>query len=120
MKALKVLAVSFAAISAVGCSTILTEDTQRLNVVSSSDKQFTVEVDGVKQKAPGIITVKKENKDKTLTVISPECSQQVALNKEVEPTFFVNILSGGAFGSTTDYASEKMWRYQDSVQINCN
>ncbi|GAB6260167.1 adenosine deaminase [Photobacterium sp. CCB-ST2H9] len=119
MNVIKTLIVAGAAISAVGCSTILTDENQRINVVSSSDKKFTVEVDGIEQTAPGIITVKKENKDKTLLVTSEGCKQQVALNKEVEPTFFVNILSGGAFGSTTDFASEKMWRYQDTLQINC-
>ncbi|MEL6117052.1 adenosine deaminase [Photobacterium sp. SP02] len=120
MQVLKTLVVAGAALTAVGCSTILTDENQRINVVSSSGKKFTVEVDGIEQTAPGIITVKKENKNKTLKVTSEECEQQIALNKEVEPTFFVNILSGGAFGSTTDFASEKMWRYQDTLQINCN
>lgn len=120
MKALKLLAVAIAASSAVGCSTILTDDNQKINVVSSSSQKFIVEVDGVKQEAPGIILVKKENKDKILKVVSEKCPQDIALNKTVEPTFFGNILSGGVFGSTTDYATDSMWRYQDSVQINCN
>lgn len=120
MKALKLLAVCIAASSAVGCSTILTDDTQKINVISSSSQKFTVDVDGVKQEAPGIIIVKKENKDKVLKFVSDKCSQDVALNKTVEPAFFGNLLSGGVFGSTTDYATDSMWRYQDSVQVNCN
>ncbi|CAH9063034.1 hypothetical protein PSECIP111951_02823 [Pseudoalteromonas holothuriae] len=105
-------------VTASGCSTILTEDIHRINV-NSSKSNLQLEVDGVVQSAPGIVEVKKENKNKTLKVTTAGCEQDIALNKEVEPTFFVNILSGGAFGSTTDYASEKMWRYQDSVSITC-
>lgn len=106
-------------ISLSGCASILTDKTQRINVASNSAEKLQVQIDGRTQTAPGIITVQKENKDKTLTVITEGCEQELALNKEVEPTFFVNILSGGAFGSTTDYSSEKMWRYQDSVEIKC-
>ncbi len=108
-----------AIISLSGCSTILTEDMHRINV-STEKKDLQVEIDGVTQTAPGIIEVKKENKNKTLKVLSSGCEQSIALNKEVEPTFFVNILSGGAFGSTTDYSTEKMWRYQDSVSVTCS
>jgi hypothetical protein len=108
-----------AIISLSGCSTILTEDMHRINV-SSAKKDLQVEVDGLTQTAPGVIEVKKENKNKTLKVVSSGCEQSIALNKKIEPTFFVNILTGGAFGSTTDYSTEKMWRYQDSVSITCS
>ncbi|WP_375056837.1 adenosine deaminase [Zobellella sp. DQSA1] len=119
MKKVKFVATAGLVVTLSGCASILTDDTQRINVMSSSSQKLEVEIDGRVQNAPGIITVKKENKDKTLTVKTAGCEQQIALNKEVEPTFFVNILSGGAFGSTTDYATEKMWRYQDSVEIKC-
>ncbi len=48
------------------------------------------------------------------------CTKETNLNKEIEPTFFVNILTGGVFGSTTDMSTKKMWKYQDSVTISCN
>jgi hypothetical protein len=48
------------------------------------------------------------------------CTEATNLNKEVETAFFINIISGGVFGSSTDYATEKMWKYQDSVTISCN
>lgn len=118
MKGLKVVAAVSLVVALSGCSSILTEKTQRVNVVSNA-KNLQVEIDGQVQNAPGIVTVLKENKDKTLTVKTEGCEQQIALNKQVEPTFFVNILSGGAFGSTTDYSTEKMWRYQESVEIQC-
>ncbi|AEX99979.1 hypothetical protein GU3_01115 [Oceanimonas sp. GK1] len=119
MSKMKLAIAAGVVISLSGCASILTDKTQRINVVSSSSQKLQVQIDGRTQNAPGIITVQKENKDKTLSVVTQGCEQQIALNKEVEPTFFVNILSGGAFGSTTDYATEKMWRYQDSVEIKC-
>lgn len=112
------LALGTAIVMVSGCSTMLTEDVHRINV-SSSKANLQLEVDGATQTVPGIIEVKKENKNKTLKVTTAGCEQDIALNKEVEPTFFVNLLSGGAFGSTTDYSTEKMWRYQDSVNITC-
>lgn len=118
MKGLKIVAAVSFVVALSGCSSILTEKTQRVNVVSNV-RNLQVEVDGQVQNAPGIITILKENKDKTLSVKTEGCEQQIALNKQVEPTFFVNILSGGAFGSTTDYSTEKMWRYQESVEIKC-
>ncbi|MBQ4810331.1 adenosine deaminase [Pseudoalteromonas luteoviolacea] len=117
MKLTSVLA-GAAILTLSGCSTILTDDYHRINV-SSTKQGLQVEVDGNVQTAPGVVEVKKENKNKTLNVTTQGCEQAIALNKEVEPTFFVNLLSGGAFGSTTDYSSEKMWRYQDSVSVVC-
>ncbi|MBO9491785.1 hypothetical protein J7384_15605 [Endozoicomonas sp. G2_1] len=104
---------------ASGCATILTEDEHKINVSTSTGQEVTVQVDGKSFQAPGIVSVKKEKNDKVLVTDAEGCTKQTNLNKEVEPTFFVNILSGGAFGSTTDYASDKMWKYQDSVTITC-
>ena len=42
-----------------GCSTILTEDTQKINVATSNGKSAEVTIDGQSFQAPGIITVKK-------------------------------------------------------------
>ena len=115
----KVLGIILAsAVLTSGCATILTEDTHKINVTTSTGKASTVTVDGVSQPVPGVVSVKKENKDKVLVADAPECTD-VNLNKEVETTFFVNILSGGVFGSSTDYGSEKMWRYQDTVTVPC-
>lgn len=101
-----------------GCATILTEDTHKINVTTSSGETTTVTVDGVSQTVPGVVTVQKENKDKVLVADDAKCTD-VNLNKEVETAFFINVISGGVFGSSTDYGSEKMWKYQDSVSIAC-
>ncbi len=99
-----------------GCATIMTGKTQKINL--TSQKPQTVEIDGVEYKAPAIVTLEKEDKDKVLTV--KECNKKILLKKEIEPTFWVNILLGGVFGSTTDYASKSMWKYEpDNIDVDC-
>jgi len=99
-----------------GCATILTGKTQKINLTSS--KPQTVVIDGEEYKAPGIVTLEKDDKDKVLTV--KECNKKVLLKKGIEPSFWVNIFIGGVFGSTTDYASKSMWKYEpDNVDVEC-
>jgi hypothetical protein len=113
-------AVAASVLFTTGCSTILTEDVQSVNVATSNGKPAEVMVDGQSFNAPGVITVKKDGeKTKLLTTATEGCTSSTAMNREVEPTFFVNILSGGAFGSSTDYSTDKMWKYQDNVTVNC-
>jgi uncharacterized protein YceK len=103
-----------------GCATILSGKTQKINVTSTGKTGVEFEIDNQTFKTPAIVTVERENKDKIIKVLDEECSQkQILLNKKINPVFFVNILSGGALGSTTDYLSGAMWQYDDNVQIQC-
>ena len=96
-----------------GCATILDGTTQKINLTAS--KPTKVKIDNKEVTAPAIVSVKRENKD--LIITNEKCGQQKVLNKKVNPTFFVNILSGGVFGSTTDYATGAMWKYDDNVNV---
>lgn len=101
-----------------GCATILSGKTQSINVTTESGKKYNASIDGQKYTVPAVIQLTRENKDKTMTI--EECpDQKVLLHKEINPVFFVNIFSG-AFGSTTDWASESMWKYQpENVNVKC-
>lgn len=121
MKKIASTIVMTAALLASGCATILTDETQQINVGTTTGQAIDVTIDGQTFKAPGVITVKKSKEQtKFLTTNAEGCAEQTALNRTVEPVFFVNILSGGAFGSTTDYATDKMWKYDDSVSVTCS
>ena len=102
-----------------GCATILDGKTQKISIDSNPAQHVKFELDGKTYTTPSIITLKRENKDKIINIEDEKCKKQVLLNKKVNPTFFVNILSGGAFGSTTDYATKSMWKYDDKVNIDC-
>ena len=101
-----------------GCATILSGKSQKI-AVNSNPSNVKFKLDNKEYTTPSIITLKRENKDKIITVDNPKCKKTILLNKKVNPTFFVNILSGGAFGSTTDYTTGAMWKYDSNVNINC-
>ncbi|MDA8171558.1 MAG: hypothetical protein M0Z48_06995 [Nitrospiraceae bacterium] len=93
-----------------GCATILSGKTQKINVTTANGNQETALVDGKTYTVPSIIDVDRQDKD--IVIANEKCpNRQALLTKSVNPTFWVNILSGGAFGSTTDYASHDMWQY---------
>lgn len=119
---MKTSALAYALLSVAllsGCATILNDKTQPINVTSSNGATFEGNIDGVAFKGPGIVNVVREKKDRVVSVTTPGCTPQTALPKSVDSKFFVNILSGGTFGSTTDYTTEEMWRYADNVVITC-
>ncbi len=101
-----------------GCATILNEDMQKITVSSTAEK-IKGNIDGVPFEGPGVVSVKRAQSDKVINVDTVGCQKQTALASSVDSKFFINILSGGTFGSSTDYGSEKMWKYQDQVVIPC-
>lgn len=102
-----------------GCASILNDDTQNVNIATSTGQTISVKVDGKEFQAPGIITVVREDADKIVMTSANGCTQQTLMPKKVDNMFWVNILSGGSFGSSTDYSTEKMWGYQDRVIVTC-
>ena len=93
-----------------GCATILSGKTQKISVTTANGKQETALVDGKAYTVPSIIDVTRQDKD--IVIANEKCpNRQTLLTKSVNPTFWVNIFSGGVFGSTTDYASNDMWEY---------
>jgi len=80
------------------------------------------ERDAPKAVRPAILTVvhlARENTNKVFVTETEGCTKETVAKKSVDPKFFINILSGGVFGSTTDYAAEKMWKYAENVVISC-
>ncbi|MFC1747191.1 adenosine deaminase [Pseudomonadota bacterium] len=102
-----------------GCATILSEDVAKVNVQTTSGKQVDVTIDGAQYTAPSIVTLPKDGTSKVIVTADAACAKETYMARKIEPTFWVNVLSGGLFGSTTDSASGKMWTYDDSVMINC-
>lgn len=119
---MKKLALAIACVSAValsGCASILNEQTQPVNVSGSNGKPIEGTIDGATFKGPGVVMVTRQNKDKILMTSTDGCAKETAMPKSVDSKFFINIISGGVFGSSTDYGTEKMWRYAESVVVAC-
>lgn len=119
MKKIATSLVVVAAVLTSGCASILNDETQAINVSASNGKPLTGNIDGTPFQGPGVVNVKRTKANKIVNVDTAGCTKQTSLESNVDPKFFINILSGGAFGSTTDYATEKMWKYSENVVIPC-
>ena len=104
-----------------GCATILSGKSQKI-AVNSNPSNVKFKLDNKEYTTPSIITVKRENEDRIITVDNSKCQKTILLNKKLNPVFFVNMLTSGgsvSSGSTTDYTSGAMWKYDSNVNINC-
>lgn len=119
MKKLALYAALGSVVLMTGCASILNEKTQQVNVSASNGKPIKGSVEGTPFTGPGIVTVNRTKAAKVFNVETPGCAKDTVVENSVDPKFFINILSGGAFGSTTDYSTEKMWKYSDNVVISC-
>lgn len=119
MKKLAACAMVGVAVLTTGCASILNEPTQQINVSASNGKAVQGSVDGKSFTTPGVVAVQRTKASKVVTVNEPGCAKETAVESTVDPKFFINILTGGVFGSTTDYSTEKMWKYSDTVVIAC-
>lgn len=119
MKKLNAVALIAIAVLSTGCASILNEQTQAVNITSSTGKPISGSVDGKPFTGPAVVPFTRAKGDKVVTVDTAGCAKTTAVASSVDSKFFINILSGGALGSTTDYSTERMWKYADSVVISC-
>lgn len=102
-----------------GCASILNDKTQPVNVTASGNKEISASIDGQTFKTPAVVNVTRENKNKLVTTAAEGCAKETSMEKSVDSKFWINILTGGIWGSSTDYGTEKMWRYAENVVIQC-
>lgn len=120
MKKLELCATLIAFTLLSGCASVFNDNTQTVNVRSSNDKTVKGVVDGMPFQTPGAVAVLRNKNPKIFNVDQEGCAKQTAVDSSVDVKFFGNILIGGVLGSTTDYSTDKMWRYADTVTIQCN
>ncbi len=119
MKKINAVALIAAAVLSTGCASILNEQTQPVNITSSTGKPIAGSVDGKAFTGPGVVPFTRAKADKVVTVETAGCAKTTSVASTVDSKFFINILLGGALGSTTDYSTERMWKYADSVVVSC-
>lgn len=107
-----------------GCATIIKGKTQNINIMTSDGEnaQATVfsKTGMMDTELPRYVSVHKSSQDVTIRVKEDECHKEtiaVAPSK-IEPWFWGNIISGGVFGSSTDYSTGAMWSYDTNVIVN--
>ena len=119
MKKILGLSVVASVVLMTGCASILNSRSQIVNITTSNGSKITATVDGKSVQAPGVVGLDRSRIDKVITTTDSNCSSQTMAASKVDPFFFGNILIGGLLGSTTDYSTEKMWRYEDTLVIAC-
>ncbi|MBA4111644.1 MAG: adenosine deaminase [Leptothrix sp. (in: Bacteria)] len=119
MKKLAFYAAMGSVVLMTGCASILNDQTQPVNVSASNGKAVQGSIDGVPFTGPGVVPLQRAKSSKVVTSTTAGCAKETAVESTVDPKFFINILTGGAFGSTTDYSTERMWKYADNVVIAC-
>ena len=110
-----------AALTVTGCATLLNEKNQNVNVVTSTGQKADIVVDGTPHKAPTVVPIRRSKGDKLITTQNPKCHQTTIATSSLDNVFFINLLSGysSTSGSTTDFATGEMWKYQDTIVISC-
>lgn len=117
----KVMGVSLvaAAFCISGCASILNDSTQTVNVTSSNGATISGTVNGQPFTAPGIVKLERTGSSQIFITNTEGCVKETAVENSVDSKFFINIFSGGAFGSSTDFSTGRMWKYAENVTINC-
>jgi hypothetical protein len=119
MKKLALYAMIAPVILMTGCASVLNEKTQAVNVSSSNGKAISGSVDGTPFTGPGVVKVTRASTAKVFKVDTEGCAKQTTVEKGVAGAFWGNFIIGGPFGSSTDYGTDKMWKYADAVVIDC-
>lgn len=119
MKKLAIAAVMGSVVLMTGCASILNKETQPVNVSSANGKPIKGTVDGAPFVGPGVVMVYRQKAPKIFNVETEGCAKSTSVASGVDIKFFGNIILGGVIGSSTDYATDKMWKYEENVVIPC-
>lgn len=109
------------ALTVTGCATVLNDKNQNVNIVTSTGQKADIVVDGQPVQAPAVALLRRSKSDQLITTRDPKCNQTTIASSSLDNVFFINLLSGysSTSGSTTDFATGEMWKYQDNVVISC-
>lgn len=114
-----VLSVLLANLTLSGCATIVAEDTDQIKVTSNKQEQFVAYIGNKKIVVPETVVVERNGEDLSITTEEEGCDANTTVEKSMDTAFLGNLITGGAFGSTTDSVTGKMWDYQSDVTIIC-
>jgi hypothetical protein len=121
MKSAHLVLVCLLGLTVGGCATIISGTSQIMTVNANVDGAEVHLVTEAGERLLGttpLTTRVKRGQEGTLRVRAEGYRlYESALNKKINTVFFVNILSGGVFGSTTDYTSGAMFEYEPSTYM---
>lgn len=121
MKLLRTAVISLAITSLSGCATIFNDRIQKVNIVTSNGEKADLIVNGNAITVPSVVDIERSENPLIITTFDKKCADKTVANSKVSTTFFFNILAlpYSLFSSSTDYATEKMWQYEDKIEVSC-
>ncbi len=101
-----------------GCGTITNGTKQKVAISTSTGHQVIARIDGKKVQIPSNVDIGRKTgaNIQVLNEDNPcfeDTNYSVAGKGKVSGVFWINIISGGTFGSTTDAISGGMWEYSN-------
>ncbi|MDY5822112.1 MAG: hypothetical protein SPJ83_04845 [Helicobacter sp.] len=102
-----------------GCGTVTNGTKQKISISTSTGQQVIARVDGKKVTIPAkdIAVSRKKGADIRVLEEDNPCFEttnySISGKGKVSGVFWINIFSGGFFGSTTDAISGGMWQFND-------
>ena len=102
-----------------GCATIINDKAQPVNLTTTDSQKLDVIVNGQHVTAPGVVYVQRSKSDLIITAKGKNCKGKTAVESSVDGIFWGNVIIGGILGSATDATSDKMWTYDEHIQVNC-
>ena len=112
---ISVLFFSVSSLILSGCATLLSGEQQSLNITSNVKGAHVFINDMKVGRTP---FYGKISKSKHLMIRLEKKGYETKIqnfDSAIDPTFWVNVISGGPFGSTTDFGTNSIWKYQPST-----
>lgn len=109
-----------------GCASIIDGKHQNVNLVPSTSGKVTATVvspSGVQEVTlPTVIHTERSKEDIIVKIEESDCYEESTqtVQSNVNPVILGNIITGGLFGSTTDFATGAAWEYDKSAIVYVN
>ena len=117
----------FALVLAVsGCASIIDGSHQNVNLMPSTSGKVTATVvspSGVQEVTlPAVIHTERSKEDIVVKIEESKCYEESTqtVQSSVNPIILGNVITGGLWGSTTDFATGAAWEYDKSAIVYVN
>ena len=110
-----IIAITIVSLCVVSCATILGGTDQPITI-DSNVRGAMLQMDGMNLGQTPFTGNIKRDKDPIVTISHPGYqSEQLVLSSTLRGLVAVNIITGGPFGTTTDFASGAAWEYSPNT-----
>ncbi len=118
MRSVRLVAVAALVLGLNACATILGGSNQTITVNSNIAGAEVFLNDQLLGKTPLITSIKRGQEGVFKVRADGYQTYQMAVNKKINNLFWVNVFTGGTFGSSTDYSTGAMYLEYDASDLH--